>query len=72
MRYFDIHVFLGSQDGFSAFVEIPESIIGKGIYDESLVVKYAIDNNYLYDEDVEMISNITEISGEEFSDVVMI
>ena len=72
MRYFDIHVFLGSQDEVSAFVEIPESIIGKGVYDESLVVKYVIDNNYLCDEDVETISNITEISGEEFSDVVMI
>lgn len=70
MRYFDIHVFLGRQDGFSVFVNIPKNILEKDrVYDEDLILEYAVKNNFLDSEDVSIVDSIDEITREEYLEI---
>ena len=61
MRYFDINVSYGDSDGYSIFIEVNG--------DEDAALEKAIkENRFEYEEDVNNIEYIDEITEEEYNE----
>lgn len=64
MRYFDIHVTYGDKDGDG--YSIPVAINGN---EEDAIKKAKEDNMFEYEEDIENIDYIDEMSEEDFKEI---
>jgi hypothetical protein len=65
-RYFDLHVFIKRNQGYSFGVKM-EVPIGTDIQDDE-VIEFAVkDNRFTEDGDAQMVDTVDEISEEEFN-----
>jgi hypothetical protein len=61
--YYDLHVFYSRKDGFS----VPIVIEGEESHLEEEVIKYAVDNDLISDEDSGQVDSVVEIDEFEYN-----
>lgn len=61
--YYDLHVFYSRKDGFS----IPIAIESEEVMLDEEVIKYAVDNNLIDDEDSGQVDSVVEIPEFEYN-----
>lgn len=61
--YYDLHIFYSRKDGFS----VPIVIEGEESHLEEEVIKYAVDNDLISDEDSGQVDSVVEIDEFEYN-----
>lgn len=69
-RYFEIHISLSRDEGFSIFIEVPESEIGNNATydDEEDAVRFAFEKNKIKEEHMPLIDYVSEIEEDEYKE----
>lgn len=65
-KYYNISVFYSRRNSFSTYVLIETD----DEMDDDDVVKYAVDNNYMDDEDFDHVVSVDEMSEDDYNDTL--